>query len=100
MTMGQLGIAYLAVGAILASVLCIANRIRAVDTALVFVLWPIWVPLTLSQAPASPVIDDVGARLRYVTAQLAELEHQRRVYRDELEALQQMLAEYRPQSGR
>lgn len=91
MTMAQLGIAYLAVGLVLGISLVVAGRLPRIEALLVLVLWPIWVPLALGEV--RPVERDLRERIRYLTERIGELDHMRRDVVEELDALQQAVAQ-------
>lgn len=98
MTMAQLGIAYLAVGLVLVAAGWVVRHHsvrRTASALLLFVLWPIWAPLALAEV--RPVERDLRERIRYLTERIGELDRTRRDLVEELDALQQAVAqEYAP----
>ncbi len=77
MTLAMLGCAYLGVGVVAAFGLVLARRLTAADGALVVVLWPIWVPLSLARGDG-PEARAIEARIRELTGHAEEVATLRR----------------------
>jgi len=75
MTLGSLGIGYLAVGAAIAVVASVLRRCRSTSDALMLVgMWPLWAPLTLARSePDHREEELLGALARAQTSPLASV---------------------------